>query len=53
MPMQNPKQGNKWLCEKCHTYCVPEVPRCSWCGTARPAPKATPKPAPSKENEKK
>jgi len=48
MPMQNPKHGNKWLCPKCHTYCVNEVSKCSWCGTKRPTVKPIPK-----QNEKK
>lgn len=51
MPMQNPKHGDKWLCEKCRTWCEKIVPRCSWCGTTRPAPKPAQKQAP-KENEK-
>lgn len=38
---ENPKHGEKWLCEKCHTWCVPEVPRCSWCGGKKPQAKAT------------
>jgi len=40
MSMQNPRHGDKWFCEKCRTWCVPQVPRCSWCGAPRPAPKA-------------
>ena len=49
MPMQNPKQGNKWLCNKCRTWCMPEVPKCSWCGAAKPTQK---KVAPKKNEEK-
>jgi len=43
--MENPRHGDKWLCEKCHTWCVAQVPRCSWCGTKRPEPTPQP-PAP-------
>ena len=52
MPMENPKHGDKWFCEKCHTWCVPQVPRCSWCGTNRPAQKPAPKQAPQKDEKK-
>ena len=50
--MQNPKHGSKWLCGKCHTWCAPEAPKCSWCGAKKQAAKRVPSPVP-KKNEKK
>jgi len=50
--MQNPRQGSKWHCGKCHTWCAVEAPKCSWCGGPKPKPPPPP-PAKPKENDEK
>lgn len=49
--MQNPRHGSKWYCNKCHTWCVDQVQKCSLCGTKRPSLQPPAKPSPN--NEKK
>jgi len=34
--MENPSHDGKWYCNRCHTWCTDQVPRCSWCSSPRP-----------------